>query len=37
MMHHMLRNASPEKRRILFAIYGGLLTIGIALVAAQIV
>ena len=36
LMHHMMKNASPEKKRLLFAVYGSLLTIGIALFAATV-
>lgn len=36
MIHYFLRDASPEKKRVLSAIFGALLTIGIALLAAQL-
>lgn len=36
LMHRMMKNASPEKKRILFALYGTLLAIGIAIFAAKV-
>ncbi len=37
LMHHLMKNASPEKKRLLFAIYGGLLTLGLALFFAYVI
>ena len=36
LMHRLNKNASPEKKRMLYAVYGSLLAIGLALFAATL-
>lgn len=37
LMHRLMKDASPEKKRVMFALYGGLLTIGLALLLAYVI
>lgn len=37
LMNHLMRNASPEKKRVMFALFGTVLAVGIAMLAAYVI